>query len=204
MVLCSCSSRITARCTSLGEEVERGGLIVLDAVPVAFEVERRPSGEVVLVLRLLRPVLVVAVVDRLGVADVIDADDQRPHVRQRGLSLEGQHAQHDAHQRKRQQRDFEVGVGDERISVLLEIALGGARQRCCPGSRLLACMSSFLERARDEAHCRVMARGRAGEDRGGDRRNLDQDEDVDHDQQQQDGEVLRRDCVRSLPVASSW
>ena len=52
------------------EEVERGGLIAFDGVPIALEVERGPPCQVILVLRLLRLVLIVSVVDSLGAPGV--------------------------------------------------------------------------------------------------------------------------------------
>jgi ABC-type arginine/histidine transport system permease subunit len=87
---------MTACCTSELRKVKRLRLVALDGVAVALEVERGPPREVILVLRLLRLVLVIAVVDCVGMAHIVDANDERFHAGERLLALEGERAQHQA------------------------------------------------------------------------------------------------------------
>src|ERR1700731_1062140 len=72
------------------EEVERLRLITFDRETIAAETEFCPAGEVILVLRFLRAILKVPVVDRFRVADVVYPHDHWVHVGERLLTLEGE------------------------------------------------------------------------------------------------------------------
>jgi len=69
------------------QEIECVGLIALDGEAIATEIELSPAREVILVLNLLRAVLEVAIVDRLGASDIVDAHDHGVHVGERTLAL---------------------------------------------------------------------------------------------------------------------
>src|ERR1039458_5608952 len=62
------------------EEVERLRLITFDGETIAAEIQLRPPSEVILVLRLLRAILKVPIVDRFRVAYVIDPYNHWVHV----------------------------------------------------------------------------------------------------------------------------
>ena len=104
------------------EEIERVGLVALDGEAIAAEIKFRPAGEVILVLRLLRPVLEVAIVDRFGPAHVVDADDERLRVGKRLLAAEDKRGERQADHGEHQNRDLQVGVHHQRIAVLFEVS----------------------------------------------------------------------------------
>src|SRR5208337_1073223 len=79
------------------KEVKRLRLITFDGETIAIEIELRPAGEVILVLRLLRAILKVPVVDRFSVAYVIDPHNHWVHVGQRCLAFIGESGQADTH-----------------------------------------------------------------------------------------------------------
>jgi hypothetical protein len=56
------------------QKVEGIRLVTLNGETIPAEVQLRPTGEVILVLHFLRPILEVAIVDRFGPANVVDTE----------------------------------------------------------------------------------------------------------------------------------
>src|SRR6202051_258752 len=91
------------------EEVKRLRLITFDGEAIAAEIQLRPPGEVILVLRLLRAILKVPIVDRLRVASVIDTHNHWVHASKRGLTLVRESRQGDTHSGEHKNRNLEIG-----------------------------------------------------------------------------------------------
>src|SRR5437016_6613843 len=69
------------------EEVKRLRLITFDCETIAAEIQFGPTREVILVLRFLRSILKVSIVDRFRVANVVDPHNHWVHVGERRLAL---------------------------------------------------------------------------------------------------------------------
>jgi hypothetical protein len=108
------------------KEVKRLHLITFDGEAVAAEIQFGPAGEVILVLRFLRAILKVPIVDCFRVAYVVDAHDHRVHVGKRSLALIGECSQTDTHTGEHQNRHFQVGIHHQRVAVLLQVTLCGS------------------------------------------------------------------------------
>ncbi len=107
------------------QEVECLGEVLVHRVVIAAVVDPRPLGEEVAVLGLLGLVGKVLVVNGFGATDIVDADDERLDAAQSSLRSieERQGAEGDGSKNK--DRQLEVGVGDDRITVLLQVFVSG-------------------------------------------------------------------------------
>ena len=96
-------------------------LVSLDREAIAVEVELRPTRKVIFVLGFLRPILEVAIVDRLGPADVVDAHNQWMDTRERSLAFVDETGEYKANHSQHQDGDLQVGVHYQWIIVLFQI-----------------------------------------------------------------------------------
>ena len=61
------------------------------------------------------------IVDGLGPADVIDADDQRPEILKRAKGAQVDQRQTHGHQGHQHKRDLQVGIGHHGVAILFEV-----------------------------------------------------------------------------------
>src|ERR1035438_6992605 len=112
------------------EKIKRLREIVLDGEAIAPVVEIGELRKEILGLGVLRLVFEIVVVNGLGPAQVVDADDQRAEILEGANGPQIDQCKHDGDERKQHKGTFEVGIGHHRVTAGFKVeALGVVKAR---------------------------------------------------------------------------